>query len=253
MHLAPWSYPLLFLAGLVAGLVDSIAGGGGLIALPALLNFGLPVPLALGTNKFQSTFGSVTASWHYARRGVVELRPCLPGILLTLLGSLGGALAVQQIDSHLLGRLVPWLLAAILLYTVFRPAIGVHEQPPRMREGLFFTVFGLGLGFYDGFFGPGVGSFWAIALIMLLGQNFTRATGTTKLMNAASNLAALAVFASAGLVHLGAGLAMGAGQLVGARLGAGLVVTKGARFIRPVFLTMVTLTLARLILVSYWR
>ena len=251
MHLAPWSYPLLFLAGLAAGLVDSIAGGGGLIALPALLNVGLPVPLALGTNKFQSTFGSVAASWHYARRGVVDLRACRLGIMMTLLGALGGALAVQQIDSHLLGRLVPWLLAAILLYTVLRPAIGVHEQPPRMGEGAFFAVFGLGLGFYDGFFGPGVGSFWAIALIMLLGQDFSRATGTTKVMNATSNLAALAVFASAGLVHLAAGLTMGLGQVLGARLGAGLVVTKGVRFIRPVFLTMVTLTLARLVWLSF--
>jgi hypothetical protein len=251
MHLAPWSYPLLFLAGLAAGLVDSIAGGGGLIALPMLLNLGLPVPLALGTNKFQSVFGSVAASWHYARRGAVDLRACRLGIAMTLLGALGGAFAVQQIDSHLLGRLVPWLLAAILLYTLLRPAIGVHEQPPRMDRRMFFAVFGLGLGFYDGFFGPGVGSFWAIALIMLLGQNFTRATGMTKVMNAISNLAALAVFAAAGLVHPGAGLAMGLGQLIGARLGAGLVVTKGVRFIRPVFLTMVTLTLARLIWLSF--
>jgi uncharacterized membrane protein YfcA len=251
MEIALWSYPLLFLAGLVAGLVDSVAGGGGLISLPVLLNLGLPVPLALGTNKFQSSFGSVAASWHYARRGVVDLRACRFGIAMTMVGAFAGALAVQQIDSHLLGRLVPWLLAAILLYTVLRPAIGVHEQLPRMGEKAFYAVFGLGLGFYDGFFGPGAGSFWAIALIMLLGQNFTRATGTTKVMNATSNLVSLAVFATAGLVHLGAGLTMGLGQIVGARLGSGLVVTKGVRFIRPIFLTMVTLTLARLIWVNF--
>lgn len=247
MHLAPWSYPLLFLVGLVAGWVDSIAGGGGLIALPVLLNLGLPVPLALGTNKFQSTFGSVAASWHYARRGAVNLSACRLGIAMTLIGALGGAIAVQQVDSHLLVRLVPWLLAVILLYAVLRPSVGVHEKLPRLGEGIFFAVFGLGLGFYDGFFGPGVGSFWAIALITLLGQDFTRATGTTKVMNATSNLASLAVFASAGLVDLGAGLTMGLGQMLGARLGSGQVVTKGVRFIRPVFLTMVTLTLARLV------
>lgn len=251
MHLDLWSYPLLFLAGLAAGLVDSIAGGGGLIALPTLLNLGLPVPLALGTSKFQGTFGSVAASWHYARRGAVNLRDCRPGIAFTFVGALAGAFTVQQIDSQLLARLVPWLLAAILLYTVLRPAIGVHEQPARLGTTTFYAVFGLGLGFYDGFFGPGVGSFWAIALIMLLGQNFTRATGTTKVMNATSNLVSLAVFAAAGLVHLGAGPAMGLGQIVGARIGSGLAVTRGTRLIRPVFLVMVTLTLARLVWLNF--
>jgi len=251
VHLAPWQYPVLFAAGLVAGLVDAVAGGGGLIALPVLLSLGLPAPLALGTNKFQSTFGSVTASWHYVQRGVVGLRECRLGIVLTFAGAVAGALAVQQIDARLLARLVPWLLAAILLYTFFRPSIGTEDHPPRMGEAAFFAVFGLGLGFYDGFFGPGTGSFWAIALVLLLGQNFTKATGVTKVMNATSNLAALALFAAAGLVELRAGLIMAAGQLLGARIGAGLVVTRGARFIRPVFLTMVSLTLARLIWLNF--
>lgn len=251
MQLALWQYPVLFGVGLTAGAVDSVAGGGGLIALPALLSLGLPVPLALGTNKFQSTCGSVTATWHYVRSGVVRLRECRLGIALTLIGAFAGAYAVQQIDSRLLAHLVPWLLAAILLYTILRPKIGTEDHPPRMSTGLFFAAFGLGLGFYDGFFGPGTGSFWAIALVLLLGQNFTKATGTTKVMNATSNLASLATFAAAGLVEPRAGLAMAAGQLLGARIGAGLVVTRGARFIRPVFLTMVTLTLARLLWVNY--
>jgi uncharacterized membrane protein YfcA len=115
----------------------------------------------------------------------------------------------------------------------------------------FYILFGLGLGFYDGFFGPGTGSFWAISLVLVLGQNFTKATATAKVMNATSNLAGFALFAVNGLVHIPAGLCMAAGQVVGGRLGAGLVVTRGARFIRPVFLIMVTLTLARLLWVSY--
>lgn len=251
MHLSFWHYPLLFLVGLVAGTVDAVAGGGGLITVPALLNLGLPVPLALGTNKFQSSFGSVSASWHFVRRGTVDLKECGLGIVMTLIGACLGATAVQQIDSDLLKHVVPWLLAAILIYTLLRPAIGTDEQRPRMQRALFFVTFGLGLGFYDGFFGPGTGSFWAIALVLLLGQNFTRATATTKVMNATSNVASLALFAAAGLVHFGAGLAMAAGQILGGRLGAHLVVTRGARFIRPVFLTMVTLTLARLLWVNY--
>lgn len=253
MHLSLWHYPLLFLVGLVAGTVDAVAGGGGLITVPALLNLGLPVPLALGTNKFQSSFGSVTASVHFVRLGTVDLRRCTLGIVMTLIGAVLGTLTVQQVDTEILRHVVPWLLAAILIYTLARPAIGTEEHPPRLHEGLFFVVFGLGLGFYDGFFGPGAGSFWAIALVLVLGQNFTRATAITKVMNATSNVASLAFFAAAGLVHLGAGLAMAAGQVVGGRIGAGLVVTRGARFIRPVFLTMVTLTLARLLWVSYAR
>jgi uncharacterized membrane protein YfcA len=251
MHLSLWHYPLLLLVGLVAGTVDAVAGGGGLIALPALLNLGLPVPLALGTNKFQSSFGSVSASWHFVRQGTVDLRTCRLGIAMTLIGAALGALFVQRVDASLLKQFVPWLLAAILLYTLFRPTIGTAEHPPRLGPTPFFIAFGLGFGFYDGFFGPGVGSFWAIALVLLLGQNFTRATALTKVMNATSNVVSLALFAAAGLVHIGAGLTMAAGQIIGGRLGAGLVVTRGTRFIRPVFLTMVSLTLARLLWISY--
>lgn len=251
MEFAPWIYAVLFAVGLLAGWVDSIAGGGGLIALPALLNLGLPVPLALGTSKFQSAFGTLSASWNYARSGLVDFRACRIGMVATLIGAALGTLAVQRIDPHLLGRLIPWLLAAILAYTVFRPTLGEREQPPRLRRPVFFTVFGLGLGFYDGFFGPGAGSFWAISLILFLGQNFARATAHTKVMNATSNLVSLALFASAGLVHVGAGLAMGVGQLLGARLGSRLVVQRGARVIRPIFLIVVTLTLIRLIWMTY--
>lgn len=251
MELELWHFPLLFVVGLIAGAVDAVAGGGGLITVPALLNLGLPVPLALGTNKFQSSFGSVSAAWHFVRVGAVELRDCRLGILMTLTGSLLGAFAVQQIDAGVLRQVVPWLLAAIFVYTLLRPAIGTQDHPPKMTATPFWIAFGLVLGFYDGFFGPGTGAFWAISLVLLLGQNFTRATATAKVMNATSNLAALALFAAAGLVHLGAGLTMAAGQVVGGRLGAGLVVTRGARFIRPVFLTMVTLTLARLLWLSY--
>jgi uncharacterized membrane protein YfcA len=216
-----------------------------------LLNLGLPVPLALGTNKFQTSFGSVSASRHFVRHGAVDLRACRLGMGMTLIGALLGAFAVQQVDAGVLRHVVPWLLAAILLYTLLRPAIGMDDRRPQRPATLFWIGCGLALGFYDGFFGPGTGAFWAIALVLLLGQNFTRATAFTKVMNAASNIASLALFAAAGLVHFGAGLTMAAGQIAGGRLGAGLVLTRGARFIRPVFLTMVTLTLARLLWVDY--
>lgn len=245
-----WHYPILFLTGIIAGIVDSMAGGGGIITVPVLLNLGLPVPVALGTNKLQSSFGSTSAAWHYARMGVVNLKDCRLGILMTLIGATAGAFTVELLDSEFLAKLIPWLLGAILLYTIFRPQVGQQDHPPRQRWNWFFTAFGLGIGFYDGFFGPGTGAFWAMSFVAVQGMNFVRATGSTKVMNATSNLASLAVFLLHGSVHLGAGLTMGAGQLIGAKIGSGLVMKKGARFVRPVFLTMVTLTLARLIYVS---
>jgi len=252
-QLPVWAYPLLLAAGFSAGLVDSIAGGGGIISLPVLLNFGLPPQLALGTNKFQSSFGSVSASWQYVRCGLVDLRSCRVGILLTLAGALLGAWAVQRVESHVLERVIPVLLAAIVVYLIFQPQLGRADRPARLGPATFYAVFGLGLGFYDGFFGPGTGSFWAIAFVLLRGHNLSRATAHTKVMNAASNLASLALFAPAGLVHLGAGLVMAAGQVLGARLGAGLVVRRGARFVRPAFLLMAALTIGRLLWINLAR
>jgi uncharacterized membrane protein YfcA len=248
--LTPRAYPLLFAAGFSAGLVDSVAGGGGIISLPVLLNLGLPPQLALGTNKFQSSFGSVAASWQYARRGLVALRDCRMGILFTLIGASLGALSVQHLASPVLEKTIPVLLAAIVGYLIFQPQIGLDDSRPRICAPVFYVVFGLVLGFYDGFFGPGVGSFWAMAFVLLRGYSLTRATAHTKVMNATSNLVSLAVFAGAGLVHLGAGIVMAAGQILGARLGAGLVVRRGARFVRPAFLVMAALTIARLLWIN---
>lgn len=246
-------YPVLFATGVVAGLVDAIAGGGGMIALPVLLNFGMPPQVALGTNKFQSVFGTLSAVRHYVQRGAVDLRACRTGIGATLLGALAGAWAVQTVEARVLEKAIPWLLAAVFLYTLLRPALGAQDHPPRMRAGWFFTGFGVVLGFYDGFFGPGVGSFWTIALIALMGYNFTKATAWTKVMNATSNLASLALFAAFGRVDYRAGAVMAAGQIIGGRIGAGLVVKRGARFVRPLFLGIVGLTLARLLYVVFFR
>ena len=248
-----WVYPLLFATGFSAGLVDAIAGGGGILSVPVLLNLGLPPQLALGTNKFQASFGSVAASWRYVRRGLVDLRACRLGIVLTLAGALLGAWAVQHIEARVLERVIPVLLAAIVVFLTFQSQTGLTDQPPRLGPVLFYALFGLGLGFYDGFFGPGTGSFWAIAFVLLLGQNLTRATAHTKVMNATSNLASLALFAAAGLIVLGAGLIMAVGQVAGARLGAGLVVRKGARFVRPAFLAMAGLTILRLLWINFAR
>jgi hypothetical protein len=183
----------------------------------------------------------------------VTLRACRLGILTTLTGALFGAFAVQHVAAPVLGKIIPVLLAAIVVYLIIQPEIGLEDRPSRLADPVFHVVFGLGLGFYDGFFGPGVGSFWAVAFVLLLGFNLTRATAHTKVMNATSNLASLALFATAGLVHFGAGLVMAAGQVLGARLGAGLVVRRGSRFVRPAFLVMAALTILRLLWVNLAR
>ncbi len=247
------TYLLLFGAGLAAGTVDAIAGGGGLIALPALLAAGLPGPLALGTNKLQGTFGTVSSTWHFARRGAVDLRECWLGLICTGVGAVGGAFLVHLVDPRFLEQLIPGLLAAIIVYLIFRPQLGDTDRQRRMETTSFYAVFGLGLGFYDGFFGPGVGSFWTIAFVMLLGQNFVKAAGHAKAMNLASNVAALGFFLFAGTVLLGPGLVMGTGQLIGGLLGANLAMTRGARFVRPVFLSMAALVALKLIYTAATR
>jgi hypothetical protein len=248
-----WQLPLLCGAGLVAGFVDSVAGGGGLITIPVLLNLGLDPQCALGTNKLQATFGSGSASWHYAQAGTVPLRDCGHGFILSLAGGALGALAVQQVNPAFLRRAIPVLLLAVAVYMLLKPRLGAQDLRPRMPRLRFDLVFGLGIGFYDGSFGPGTGTFWAMAYMLGLGFNMTRATGYTKVMNFASNLSSLAFFLLGRNVLWGAGLGMGFGQLLGARIGSRLVIAKGARFIRPIFISTVLALTLKLLYDAYLK
>lgn len=250
--LEPWHYPLLVLTAFAAGFVDSIAGGGGLMTIPALLACGLPPQLALGTNKLQASFGSGSATWHYAQAGAVALRDCRRGFLITLGGAAAGAWLVQQVDPSFLRRAIPILLIGVAVYMLVRPTVGDQDVHPRMPRGWFDLVFGLGIGFYDGFFGPGTGTFWAMAYVLGLGFHLTRATAHTKVMNFASNLSSLVVFILGGHVLFLLGVLMGVGQLYGARLGSRMVIRRGAGFIRPIFLA-VAVTLALKVLWDSFR
>lgn len=248
-----WHLPLLFVTALAAGFVDSIAGGGGLITIPVLMSLGLPPQNALGTNKLQASFGSGSASWHYARAGMVHLKDCAVGFTLSALSALTGAWTVRQIDPTVLKRAIPVLLAAVAIYMICKPALGHEERPARMSRWAFYLTFGGLIGFYDGFLGPGTGTFWTMAYMLGLGFNMTRATGYTKVMNFASNISSLALFLWGGNVLFTAGLVMGAGQWLGARLGAKMVIVRGTRFIRPVFLTMVLALTLKLLVDAYRR
>jgi uncharacterized membrane protein YfcA len=250
--IATWQLPLLFLVGFAAGFVDSIAGGGGLIALPALLSCGLDPQTALGTSKLQSTFGSGSAAWHYAQAKTVPLRDCARGFLLTLLGAALGTLVVSRVDPSFLKRCIPILLALVAIYMLLKPRLGDEDVHPRMHRAVFDLTFGLVFGFYDGFFGPGVGTFWTMAFMLGLGFNLTRATGYTKVMNFASNLSSLIIFLFHGTVQFAPGLTMGIGQLLGARLGSRMVITRGTKFIRPIFITVVLLLTLKLIHSAYF-
>jgi len=239
-----WQLPLLFATGLTAGFVDSIAGGGGLITLPVLLSLGLQPQAALGTNKLQATFGSASAAVHYARAKTVSLKDCARGFVFTSIGAAVGAIVVQQVNPSFLRMVIPVLLILVALYVLLKPQLGNEDLHSRMPRVWFDVIFGLSLGFYDGFFGPGTGTFWAMAYMLWLGFNMTRATGYTKVMNFASNLSSLAFFVAAGEAYWELGLTMGVGQVIGARMGSRLVIVRGTKFIRPVFLAVVvTLTL----------
>lgn len=236
---------VLFLvaAAFVAGFVDSIAGGGGLITVPALLLAGFSPVESLGTNKLQGLFGAGSATFAYARGGHVDLRRQLPSALLAFGGAILGALLATLLPGEWLRVALPFLLIAIALYFALRPNMGDIDRVARLSPFLFGLLVVPLIGFYDGLFGPGTGSFFMLAFVALAGYGMLKATAHTKLLNFASNLGGFAAFAAAGVVAWEIGLAMGVAQFLGARLGAGLAMKAGARLIKPL-LVLVCIALA---------
>ncbi|MFC1811401.1 TSUP family transporter [Thermodesulfobacteriota bacterium] len=245
-------YILLGLAGLFAGFVDAIAGGGGLITLPVLLSVGIPPHLALGTNKLQSSFGSFTAALNYTRKGLVDFQSVIQGIFFTACGAVIGTMTIQHLSTGFLGQFIPIMLLAVFLYFLFSPDLGAVDKEAMMPEMLFYGITGLLLGFYDGFFGPGTGSFWMVAFVLSLGLDLKKATAHTKIMNFTSNIVALFAFILGNNVLFTAGIVMGFCQMIGAFIGSNLVITKGVRFVRVFFLTVVALTIIKLICSKYF-
>lgn len=229
---------LLFGAALVAGFIDAIAGGGGLITIPALLSAGLPPAMALGTNKLQACGGSFSASLYFVRKKAVDLKRIWLLILLTFIGAALGATVVQMIDINFLRIALPFLVMIIGLYFLFSPTISDEDQKQRISYPLFAFTAALGIGFYDGLFGPATGSFLTLAFVLLLGFNLTKGVAHAKVLNFTSNFASLIFFLLGGAVIWKIGLIMLVGQFIGGTLGARMVVTKGKRIIRPLIVTM---------------
>lgn len=233
---------------MLAGFVDAIAGGGGLIALPALLAAGVPPIAALGTNKVQSVIGTGMAALTYWRRGYVSLKALALAIPATYAAAFVGAFVVKQIDTSVLSVAVPVALIAIALYFLLAPRLSDDDRHARLRWEYFVPVLGACIGFYDGIFGPGTGSFLTMGFVALFGLGVTRAAGNTKILNLASNLGALTLFIPSGDVLWPVAAAMAVGQLIGGYLGALTGIRFGAKLIRPL-VVIVSLILAGRLLI----
>jgi uncharacterized membrane protein YfcA len=228
----------------VAGVVDAIAGGGGLLTLPALLTAGLPPQGAIATNKGQSVFGSFAALVRFARGGLVDPARARVAFPMGFVGSVCGGLLVLALDPKVLKPLVLVLLVAAGAFVAFRPQPKRHT--PVRRRTLVTALIASGIGFYDGFFGPGTGTFLIVAFVAVLGDELTRATAEAKVVNFASNLASVAMFGWRGLILWKIALPMAGAQFLGALLGAQLALKGGGPLIRRVVLGVVLALVVRL-------
>jgi uncharacterized protein len=250
MPFDPATLALLILAAFVAGFVDSIAGGGGLITLPALLLAGVPPVEAVATNKLQSTFGTAMASYRYWKAGLVDTRDIKTHVVATLAGAAMGAALLPCLNPAVLSRLIPALLIAIALYFAFGPKPSDQDRKARLSPLAFAVGVAAPIGFYDGLFGPGTGSFFALGFVTLAGYGLLKATANTKVLNLASNAAGLAVYMLTGSVIYPVGLAMAAGQTLGAMAGSAAAISNGAAFIRPILVAVCCAVAIRLLLKS---
>ncbi|NDW54124.1 TSUP family transporter [Aliiroseovarius sp. PrR006] len=226
---------LLFLlaAGFVAGFIDSIAGGGGLITLPALLIAGVPPVTALATNKVQGLFGAGMAAVTYARKGHVNLRRQLKSAAIAFVAALLGALSVNALPTELIRMVLPILLVAIALFFALKPGLDDVDRHQRLTPVLFALTFVPAVAFYDGLLGPGAGAFYMLAFVAMAGHGILKATAHTKLLNFASNVGGLAGFLLVLSPLWMIGLAMGVAQMAGAYVGSSLASRIGAKLIKP--------------------
>lgn len=239
---------ILFLmgAGFIASFIDSVVGGGGLISLPALLLTGLPPTMALGTNKMASVMGSCTSTISFMRSGKIDIGIIKYLFPLSFLGSILGVITVQQIPSAFLKPLVVVMLVIVTIYTFTKKEWGDISTYNGMtkRTAYLSGVVALSIGFYDGFFGPGAGSFFIFAFLMI-GFDFVMAAGNSKALNFASNIAAVITFIYFGSINYYYAIPMGIAMIFGAIAGSTLAIKKGASYVRPLFLFMSVILISK--------
>lgn len=238
---------ILVLAAFVAGFVDAIAGGGGLITVPVLLLCGADPVQALATNKLQGTFGAGTAALSYARAGHVRLGDQLGMAAIAAVAGAAGAMVAHLIPAEVLRLVMPAVLIGVAAFFAFRRGLSDADRVQRVRPAIFAVTAVPLIAAYDGFFGPGTGSFFMMGFVLLAGFGVLKATAHTKLLNFSSNLGSLMVFAFSGATWWAVGLAMAAAQVAGAALGARLAVRIGVRLIRPLLVVTSTAMALRLV------
>ncbi len=247
MIAATWEFGFLLLAAFGAGLVDAVAGGGGLIQVPALLS-ALPAetPATIfGTNKGSSVFGTANAAWRYARRIAMPWGIALPAAGAAFVFSFAGAATIAWLPKDVVRPLILVLLVAVVIYTAWRRDFGTVPAIVPQRGLAPKLVVGAILGFYDGFFGPGMGSFLIFAFVRWFGLDFLRASAAAKVVNGSTNLAALVYFAPTGHVLWGLALAMALFNIAGALVGARAAIRRGSGFVRGVFLFATIVLIAK--------
>lgn len=234
----------------VAGFISSIAGAGGAIVLPVLLWAGLPPLNALATNKFQSVFGTLSSTVNFLRKGYIDLRVLMPALCYAFVGSVLGTYLIQQMPSDFLSLIMPYLLIVLALYMLFSPSLSDDDLPPRISANIFAPLVGGGIGLYGGFFGPGMGSFFAVAFASLRGFNMRKATAFTKPLVLVVNVTSMVIFLWGGYIIWSLAIAMAISQVVGARLGSNLVIHRGTALIKPIIVLMTLAIAFKLLLKS---
>lgn len=244
-----WTLVICVVAAFVAGFVDAVAGGGGLIQLPVLL-WSFPVaPLAsvLGTNKAVSVVGTSAAAATYRRKIEINTRLLVPMMAAAFGGSLVGALLATRVEREWFEPIILTVLIFVGVATIMRPEFGKHEVSIQSRSPFVAPLLGLGIGFYDGLIGPGTGMFLVFGLVTLLGNSFLSASALAKFVNIATNLAALAIFIPGGHVLWLVAALMAPANLLGGYVGAHTALNRGSVFVRVIFLVMLAVLVARLL------
>ena len=243
--LDPMTIIFIIVAGFISAFIDSTVGGGGLISTPALLSLGLPVPYALGTNKVAASTGALTSVISFWRAGKIK-KAALALMPLSFIGSALGAYVVYLLPEKLMKNIIVALLVAVAIYTYRRKDWGdtgtVQKLGAKALIGAFIMAFTIG--FYDGFFGPGTGSFLIFGFLYF-GYNFVTAAGNTKALNLASNLGGLVAFLLLGRVYLAYALPMGLVEIAGAHLGAKIAIKKGVGYIRTLYLIVTVVLIGK--------
>lgn len=244
-------------ASFLAGLVDSIVGGGGLVLVPSLFaTFPQTAPATLlGTNKCAGVWGTAVAAAQYSRRVKLEWSWLLPAAAAAFAGSIAGAWTLTQVDPGFLRKLLPFVLAAVLAYTLLNRRLGLSHAPTRDRTATLLIALAVGavIGWYDGFFGPGTGSFFIFLLVRLLGFDFLNASASAKVLNVATNGAALLLLAAKGHVWWQLGLLLAAANVAGSLAGTRLALRHGAGLVRGVFLVVVCALIVKTAFDAFWR